>query len=292
MSSLHGIETLAIAGLGLLGGSVALAARERGLARRIVAVTRRPADDAVEAGIVDEWTEDLAAAVRTAGLVILGTPVEVMKRQLAEVLSATGPETLVTDVGSTKDTLAQAASALGTAAGRYVPAHPMAGSHLTGWRHARGDLFEDSLVYLTPAEATDPEAVERVASFWEALGARLVYTSARRHDRLVALLSHVPHMAAAGLVDWLGASGEDPHFLGQLAGPGFRDTTRVAMGSTPMWREILAQNAANTSAGLRELAARLQAIAHSIDEGGPELEALLERASAARAAFEPPPQQD
>ncbi len=293
MSSIPGIGTLVIAGLGLLGGSVALAARERGLARRLVAVTRRPADDAVDEGIVDEWTDNLAGGVQGAGLVILGTPVEVMKRQLAEVLSAAGPETLVTDVGSTKAALARAASALGTAAARYVPAHPMAGSHLTGWRHARSDLFQDSLVYLTPSEETDPDALERVAAFWEALGARIVYTSPGRHDRLVALLSHVPHMAAAGLVDWLGGSGEDAHFLSHLAGPGFRDTTRIAMGSTPMWREILAQNAGNTSAGLRDLAARLLAIADAIDEGGAGLDALLNRASASRAAFEIPPlQQD
>ncbi len=235
------IGTLVIAGLGLLGGSVAMAARAAGLATHIIAVGRRDLTEAVEAGVVDEATRDLEGAVRRADFIILGAPVETIREQISLVMRNAPAGAIVTDVGSTKQRLVAEAEAVDSDA-HFVGSHPMVGSHLTGWKHGRPSLFENGIVYTTPTMKTDLLAAARVGRFWQALGAKSVFVDPRRHDYLCALLSHVPHLAAVTLVEHLRQSREDVNLIKYLAGNGLRDTTRIAAGSPQVWAEICEHN--------------------------------------------------
>jgi prephenate dehydrogenase len=276
--------TLLIVGLGLLGGSAALAARQTGCTERIIALNRpgSPHDEARDAGLIDDYTEHLDRAVAAADLVLLCQPVNSIRAILPAVLAAARPGTLVTDVGSTKGTLVETAETIPSQA-HFVGSHPMAGSHLTGWRSARADLFSGATTYVTPTSATNLAAVARTAAFWRALGSRVIITDPRRHDRLVALLSHVPHMTAAALVQHLANSGEDPELLRLLAGNGLRDTTRIAQGSPLVWKEICQHNAQEISTQLRDVASLLERMASQLEAATfDELEATLALAAELR----------
>jgi prephenate dehydrogenase len=236
------IRRLCVVGPGLLGGSVAMGARARRLAGEIVAVGRREASiaPALRAGAVDHATTDLAAALRGADFCVLATPVAVLEGQLQEVWAAAEADVLITDVGSTKGRIVATAKRL--AAGRplaFVGSHPMAGSERAGFAEARADLFEGATVVLTPTEGTDPGALARVRAFWEALGARITVLDPVTHDRAAAAVSHLPHLVADALVD--AVLRMDPAFL-DIAARGFRDTTRIAASSPPIWREIFQDN--------------------------------------------------
>jgi prephenate dehydrogenase len=271
---------LLIIGLGLLGGSAAMAAQRRGLTSRIIALARpgRGHDEAVEAGVIDGYTFDLEEGLAEADLVLLAGPVEKIRECLPDVLQKSQPGTIVTDVGSTKASLVEEAERIQGRA-HFVASHPMVGGHLTGWQNGNADLFVGGTVYITPTEKTDLAAAGKVAAFWEALGGKLVFTHPRRHDQLASLLSHTPHMAAVAIVEQLRVSGEDPYFMKRIAGNGLRDTTRIAMGSSQMWREITEQNGAAIADHLDELAVHMQSLASVIREGKfQELEDCLERA--------------
>lgn len=294
--SLHAPETtpafprhrMLIVGLGLLGGSAAMAARERELTSEIVALARRghPHDEAVRRGIVDRYTFDLKEGVSECDFILLCQPVDKIRQCLPDVMAAARPGTIVTDVGSTKWGLVEAAEKL-RSRGSFVGSHPMVGGHVTGWQHGREELFEGGTIYVTPTENTDLAAAAKVAEFWENLGGNVVMTHPQRHDQLAALLSHLPHMTAVALMEVLCHSGEDPHFLRELAGTGLRDTTRVAMGSVQMWCEIAGQNAEPIAAQLDQVAARVQRIAAVIRQGNmPDLEKLLKEASNLRTKMQ------
>lgn len=260
------IETLAIAGLGLLGGSIALAARERGIANRILAQGRRSYQEAQEVGLIDGWTLSLEEAAAEADLLILCTPVDKILEQLPVVMKAAKPGSLVTDVGSTKRRLVEAAETIDSDA-FFVGSHPMVGSHLTGWKNAFPSLFGRGITYVTATGKTNTEAVARVGAFWEALDARTVYIDPTRHDYLCALLSHVPHMVAVVMVQLLMDSKEDPATLKLLCGSGLRDTTRIAMGSADVWTEICGHNCENVADLLDQYAELVQAAAQHIRSG-------------------------
>ena len=185
-------------GLGLLGGSVAGAARARGVAKRVVGVSRGrdTAAAAVAAGLADEGTADLAAGVAGADLVVLCTPVFAMADTLRRAAPQLAPGALVTDVGSVKGRLVETLPGLLPAGVTYVGAHPMAGSHQTGLRHASPDLFEGAACVLTPTGATPSAALARVRGFWTALGARIFERDPAQHDAEVAWVSHLPHAVA------------------------------------------------------------------------------------------------
>ena len=236
------IERLAVVGLGLLGGSVAKAARAQGLARSIVAVGRRR--ETIEAarrdGTVDEVTTDLAGGLRGADFCLLATPVTTLERMLPSVWAAAADGAVLTDVGSTKASIVAAADRLaGERPLRFVGSHPMAGSEKSGYGVARADLFHGATVVLTPTEHTDADALASVAALWDALGARIVRLEPTAHDRAVAAVSHLPHFVADALVDAIVRM--DAGFF-EVAGKGFRDTTRIAAGSPQMWREIFHDN--------------------------------------------------
>ena len=238
------IRRLCVVGPGLLGGSVALAARARGLAREIVAVGRSDASvtAAVRAGAVDRGVTDLAEGLRGSDLCVLATPVATLERQLTAVWAAAEPDVVITDVGSTKGRIVERAERL--AAGRplaFVGSHPMAGSERAGFAEARADLFVAATVVLTPTERTAPGALARVRGLWEAMGARITVLDPVTHDRAAAAVSHLPHLVADALVDAVARM--DPAFF-EIAARGFRDTTRIAASSPPIWREIFQDNRA------------------------------------------------
>lgn len=232
------IDTLAIVGVGLIGGSLGLAVKRRGVAQRVLGVDSQPAilDHAAERGAIDEGLLDLAQAAGRANVVVFCTPVDLIVEQILAVARDCAAGTLLTDTGSTK------ARIMHCLAGRlppdvaFVGGHPLAGSEKSGCEHADADLFQDRVTVLTPTRRTDPDAVERTAAFWGALGARVKLMGPEEHDRALALTSHLPHLLAAALADLL------PPELHELTATGFRDTTRVAAGDPALWSAIFLQS--------------------------------------------------
>ena len=236
------IGRLSIVGLGLLGGSVAKAARAASLAQEIVGVGRNPKslEPALRERAVDRITTDLAEGVRGADMIVLATPVATLERQLPAVWQAASSHVLLTDVGSTKAGIVKAAETLGASRPlSFVGSHPMAGSNLSGFSVARADLFSGATVILTPTDRTPAEPIKRVTEFWEALGGRVTVMDPATHDRAVAAISHLPHLVVDALV--AAVVDMDPRFL-EVAARGFKDTTRIAASDPAVWREIFQQN--------------------------------------------------
>ena len=281
------IQRLAVVGIGLLGGSVAKAARQYGLAREIVGVGRDAARlaPALAEGTLDRATTDVAAGASGADLVVLAAPVGAIERLLEAVWRAAPDDALVTDVGSTKRGIVSAAQRLGAArALQFVGSHPMAGSEQSGYAAARADLFRGATVIVTPTEASEPRSVKAVTGLWEALGAGRVLTlDADTHDRAVAAVSHVPHLVACALVD--AVTRLDPAAL-DVAARGFKDTTRIAAASPEVWGEIFLANRAALGAATREFLRALAELAKLVEAGdAAALHAALARIKARREAL-------
>lgn len=235
-------ERVAILGLGLIGGSLARALTGRGLAREIVAVgrTRERLEAARREGVIGRYETEPGAAVQKADLVVLATPVRLLDPLLETIWTEVSGEALVTDVGSVKTPLTRLADRLARSRPvNFVGAHPMAGSEKSGFAASRADLFEGALTFVTPGTATPPEAVKRARTLWEGVGSRVVECSPDEHDRIVAAVSHLPHLVAYALVAAVAGLNEAP--LGYAA-RGFRDTTRIAASSGALWREIFELN--------------------------------------------------
>ena len=278
------IERLAIVGVGLLGGSVAKAVRAQALAREIVGVGRDLArlGPALRDGVLDRVTTDLAEGVAGADRILLAAPVLANETLLPRVWQAASPGAVLTDVGSTKRGIAAAADRL--AAGRpeihFVGSHPMAGSEKSGYAVARVDLFQGATVVVTPTESSDAAAAKGVGEFWAALGARVVVLEPAAHDRAVAAISHLPHVAAWALVDAVGRF--EPDAL-SIAARGFKDTTRIAASDPEVWREILLDNREAVRGSLAAFRGALDDLEALIGSGdGPALTAFLARMKTAR----------
>lgn len=254
-----------VIGVGLIGGSIAAAARALDDAPQVIGIDPDPAtlEYALDHGVVDlgipaedAVAADSAAAHMLAGgpqtLVVLATPVSSARTWLCRLRDA-GFSGVVTDVASTKTAiLRDAEECLGESAA-FVGGHPMAGSERSGVQAARHDLFRGAYYVLTPTETTDPDAYRRVHAFVSALGARVISVPADRHDQAVAIVSHVPHVTASALVDVARAhAGEDGDLM-RLAAGGFKDTTRIAAGSPELWTGICLDNAESVAAGIEEL---------------------------------------
>jgi prephenate dehydrogenase len=277
------IQRLAVVGVGLLGGSLALAARAQGLAREIVGVGRDRSrlEAPLRAGAVDRVTTSVAEGVRDADVIVLAATVLANERLLGEVWGAMTPGALVTDVGSTKRGIVSVAERLAAAQPRaFVGSHPMAGSEQSGFGVARADLFRGATVIITPTDASDPAAVKGVTALWETLGARVSALDPDTHDRVVAAISHLPHVAAWALVDAVGRF--EPGALA-FAARGFRDTTRIAASDPAMWTDILLGNRDAIVASLvafRGALDDLEGLVTAGDRAG--IEALLARLKAQR----------
>ena len=281
------IRRLAIVGVGLLGGSVAKAARARGIASEIVGVGRDAArlEAARRDGALDRVTTDLADGVREADVVVLAAPVLTILSLLETVARVGGPDTIVTDVGSTKSAIVAAAARLARDHPlRFVGSHPMAGSEQSGYAHARADLFQGSTVIVTPGETAEPAGVKSIVALWEALGAgRVVTLDPDAHDRAVAAISHLPHLAAFALVD--AVERFEPGAF-DVAARGFRDTTRVAAADPVRWEEIFLANRDALIAGLEVYRGALADLARLIEAGdGAALRAAIARIKARREAL-------
>ncbi len=231
---------VAVLGPGLLGGSIALALKERG-GHSVAIWARREesAREALQGGFADRASTEISTVVSGAEMVVLATPVGSMPDLAREAVRWIAPGTIVTDVGSVKSMVVRDLGPILDGHARFVGSHPMAGSEKTGMAAACARLFEGRPCIVTPLPETDPEAEQQVCGFWEMLGARVFRMTPEEHDARVALISHFPHLLAACLVNM--AVDQDPAAL-DLCGPGFRDTTRVASGSPGMWVEILRSN--------------------------------------------------
>ena len=272
------IRRLSLVGLGLLGGSVAKAARGLRLADEIVAVgrDRERLEPALRDGMVDRVTTDLADGVGGADFCLLATPVATLAALLPAVWTALPADAVLTDVGSTKAAIVRAAERLGEERPlAFVGSHPMAGSEQAGYRVSRPDLFRGATVILTPTERTESHAVKRVGAFWEALGGRLVTLDPLTHDRATAAISHLPHLVADALVDAVVRM--DPRFF-EVAGRGFKDTTRIAASDARVWREIFQENRAGLSEALGAFRAALDHLEGLLAAGDvPAIEGALDR---------------
>lgn len=265
MSAAPAFERVAVIGLGLLGGSLAVAAKQRGVARRVVGSARRlePLKAALRNGIVDEIADPLDA-VRGADLVVLATPVSAMPSVVQQVAPALSEGALVTDVGSVKAILTDTLPGLLPPGVTFVGAHPMAGSHKKGVEHASADLFEGACCVLTPLADTPREAVERVRHFWEAVGARIVLRDPEAHDAEVAWTSHLPHILAYAFARSLERA---PATASELAATGFADFTRIAQSDAALWGDILAANRKAIAGPLQAFSEALSELASAIERG-------------------------
>lgn len=269
-------QRVAIVGVGLLGGSLALALRQARAAGCVAGWFRR--DDAraeaLARGLVDEATLDLAAAVAGADLVVLGTPLAQMPPLVRAMAPHLKAQALVTDVGSAKAALVAEVEPLVHAAGaRFVGSHPMAGSDKSGLAHSRADLFQHAVCVVTPTPRTPDLAVEQATALWRVVGGTVMQLDPAVHDALVSRASHLPHVTAAALVRRVLGPGQPPE-QAALCATGFRDTTRVAGGSPEMWRDIALANRAALGQALDELQEELRQFRRLLDDGDP---ATLER---------------
>ncbi len=272
-------DTVAIVGVGLMGGSIGLALRERKLARRVVGVGRRQMslDGARKIGAIDHGVTNLATGVAEAQLVVVATPVDSVAERVVQAVAAAPPGALVTDVGSTKETIVSmvdAALATRRSGPRFVGSHPLAGDHRTGAEHARADLFDDRVVVVTPSPATRPAAVTEVSGFWESLGASVATMSPAKHDAALAITSHLPHAVAVAL------AAATPSELLRLTASGWRDTTRVAGGDPELWRAIFTANRRHVLEAMDLLTQTLGSLREALELGDQEkLTSMLEAAA-------------
>ncbi len=255
-------EQITIVGVGLIGGSVGLAAKAKGVAGRVVGVGRARArlDAAVTRGAIDAGETDTARGVTGSELVVVCTPVDRIAADIRAAAPHATPGAVFTDAGSTKRNLFAAVREALKPGQAFVPAHPLAGSEKTGCEHGRADLFEGRVTIITP-EPGDEAAVERVAGFWRGLGSRIVRMTADDHDEALATTSHLPHAVAAGL-----AGVTPPDWLPLTAG-GFRDTTRVAGGDPALWAAIFLANRDAVLAAAQRFTTRLDEFRRLLETG-------------------------
>ena len=271
---------VAVIGVGLIGGSFALALKKAGAVSHLVGVGRseQNLEVARERGIIDSIERDTAAAARDADLVLVAAPVA----QFASIFSSLrDSKAIITDGGSTKrDVIAAAKQALGSGVARFVPAHPIAGAEKSGAAAASADLFQGKRVILTPLEENPQEAIARVSSAWQACGARLTRMPADEHDAVLAAVSHLPHLLAFALVHEV-AERRNSEQLFSFAAGGFRDFTRIASSHPEMWRDICLANRDKLLSELSSFEGKLAEIRKLLGDG-PALERLFAEARAAR----------
>lgn len=291
MSDLDGtpflIDTLAIVGVGLIGGSFAAALKRAGVVKRVIGTGRRPENlqKAIELGLIEQAVT-LPEAARVSDMIFLATPVGAFESILTVMRPTLNPAAVVTDGGSTKqDVIAAARAALGDRASQFVPAHPMAGSHETGPAAARADLYQGRRVILTPLPDNRPQDVALVESLWRACGARTLKLAPAEHDSAMACISHIPHWFASLYMHYV-ATGPQPELRMDIAAGGFRDFTRIAQSSPEMWRDIFIANREPMLQEIATLRAQLDRAEQALRDGDAQwLERMLDEASKARQGW-------
>ncbi len=284
-------EQLGLIGCGLMGGSFALALKRAGLVKRVVGYSKSPStvEKAKALGVIDLEAPSALLAVSGSDLVLLAVPVAATESTLKAIRHLVTPHMLVMDVGSTKgDVVNVARQALREKIGSFVPAHPIAGKESAGIDHADVDLYLGRQVILTPTDRTFKTQLQKAEAVWTALGAHVLRMSPEAHDAAYAAVSHLPHLLAFAYMNGLSAQNNAAELL-SLAGPGFRDFTRIAASDPRVWRDILL---ANRQEVLRQSAA-FRAALHAFEtciaqEQGTELEATIAQARDARSGWQLP----
>ncbi|MDQ7745651.1 prephenate dehydrogenase [Hydrogenophaga pseudoflava] len=281
-------EQLGLIGCGLMGGSFALAMKKAGLVKRVVGYSKSPSttERARQMGVIDIEAPSALLAVSGADLVLLAVPVSATEATFKAIRHLLTKDTLVMDVGSTKREVIDAARrVLKDQVGVFVPAHPIAGKELAGVENADPELYQGRQVILTPIERTQTAQLEKAAQLWAAMGCHVQRMSPEAHDAAYAAVSHLPHMIAFALMNAIAGHEHGKQFL-SLAGPGFRDFTRIAASDPSVWRDILLSNREELIAQSRQFQRALHAFESAIAAGNPDaLEALIEKASHTRSRW-------
>jgi prephenate dehydrogenase len=281
-------EQLGLIGCGLMGGSFALALKRAGLVKRVVGYSKSPSttERARQLGVIDVEAPSALLAVSGADIVLLAVPVAATESTFKAIRHLVRNDVLIMDVGSTKREVIDAARrVLRDQVGVFVPAHPIAGKELAGVEHADAELYSGRQVILTPIERTLPTHVDKAEQVWRALGCQVKRMTPEGHDAAYAAISHLPHLLAFALMSSIKNQPEGADFL-SLAGPGFRDFTRIAASDAAVWRDILLSNREELIAQSRHFLRALQQFEATIKNGDADaLEQLIDIASEARAGW-------
>jgi prephenate dehydrogenase len=279
-------EQLGLIGCGLMGGSFALALKRAGLVKRVVGYSKSPSttERARQMGIIDVEAPSALLAVSGADLVLLAVPVSATEATFKAIRHLITSNMLIMDVGSTKRDVADAAQrVLGANIGSFVPAHPIAGKEVSGVEHADAELYMGKQVILTPIAKTQVGHLKRAVDLWEGLGCHVQQMAPEAHDAAFAAVSHMPHLMAFALMHAIVNQPMGKDFLG-LAGPGFRDFTRIAASDPKMWRDVLLANKLEVVEQAKMFQRSLLNMLQMVEDGqGEKLEAMIEQASSSRA---------
>jgi prephenate dehydrogenase len=238
------IERLALIGVGMIGSSLALALKQAGVVGHVVGCGRNQLnlEKGIELGVIDSYQESIVEAVDGADMVVVAVPLGAMQMVFEQISGAVTDNMVITDVGSAKASVVRIAEAcFGTRARQFVPAHPIAGAEKSGVEAGIASLYQNRRVILTPLDSTDPAAVARVEDMWLSCGAKIDYLAVEHHDKVLAATSHLPHMLAYSLVNYLSSLNEHDEIFNYAAG-GFRDFTRIASSDPVMWRDVCISN--------------------------------------------------
>ncbi|OYT93563.1 MAG: prephenate dehydrogenase [Burkholderiales bacterium PBB3] len=278
-------EQLGLIGCGLMGGSFALALKKAGLVKRVVGYSKSPSttERARLMGVIDIEAPSALLAVSGADIVLIAVPVAATEATFKAIKHLVTPNVLIMDVGSTKrDVIDAARRALREHVGTFVPAHPIAGKEVSGVEHADAELYVGRQVILTPIERTQTVQLQKAVDVWTALGCRVLKMSPEQHDAAFAAVSHLPHLIAFALMNGISGQPQGKDYL-TLAGPGFRDFTRIAASDPKVWRDIFVSNREELLEQSKIFQRNLQALELIISSGNTEaLEGLLEQASNTR----------
>ncbi len=282
------IKRLAVIGVGLIGGSLARALRDAGEVGEVVGCGRGGPnlEKAVELGVIDRYSHDIAEAVKGADMIFLAVPLGAMQNTFAALRGNIAEDAVITDGGSAKGSVvSDCEAALGEVLPNFVPGHPIAGTEDSGVEASTADLYRNRRVILTPLEGTSSAAVDRAEAMWRACGAEVTRMSVKHHDEVLAATSHLPHMLAFSLVDSLARMKENDEIFRYAAG-GFRDFTRIASSNPVMWRDICIANREELSRMMERYSAEMAELAETIRRGdGDHLLEIFERAKAARDRY-------
>lgn len=279
-------EQLGLIGCGLMGGSFALAMKRAGLVKRVVGYSKSPSttERARQMGVIDVEAPSALLAVSGADVVLLAVPVAATEATLKAIRHLVTHKMLIMDVGSTKrDVVDAARRVLREHASSFVACHPVAGKEVSGVDHADADLYHGKQLIITPTGRTDPGKVQQAVQLWEALGSHVQQMTPEAHDAAFAAVSHMPHLIAFALMQAITSQPNGKEFL-SLAGPGFRDFTRIAASDAKMWRDILLANKQELLEQCSAFRRSLQAMELMIETGnGDGLEEVIDQASQTRA---------
>jgi prephenate dehydrogenase len=279
-------EQLGLIGCGLMGGSFALALKRAGLVKRVVGYSKSPSttERARQMGVIDVEAPSALLAVSGADIVLIAVPVAATEATFKAIRHLVTPKMLIMDVGSTKrDVIDAGRRSLREQVGSFVPAHPIAGREVSGVEHADADLYHGKQVILTPIERTLPAQVQQAIDVWSGLGCRVVTMTPEAHDAAFAAVSHLPHLISFALMNAIASQPNGKDYL-SLAGPGFRDFTRIAASDAHVWKDIMISNREELLAQSKLFQRSLQALELMISSGnGEALEGLIDQASLTRA---------